>query len=293
MRTVYTNHELPHVWAHQTQQVGRGNHFFFDGPTIYSYGGHFPIATHVKNRRGDAAVLFTTRGYSTSTAKHLSYTRFACRSMRVFHVPLSADNLSNTLAGNRKTFLDDYQTRIKAAELSAGRSRKYADSALEALCRLVDEANDYAEFTGSPRRFTIPDLEQLRERAKHATARERERKRTEQAKLERVNADAIREWLSGERNTLPYTITRTYLRIVDDGANVETSKGAIFPVEHAKRGLAFVESIRESGQPYQRNGHTFHLGNYAIDKIDTSGNVTAGCHFVEYAEIARIAEFLR
>lgn len=290
MKTVFTNRELPHIWAHQSQPNGRGNNFFFEGDTIYSYGHHFPIARHVANARGDRAVLFTTRDYSVTTQRHKSLTRRACNG-RVFTVPFHGE--SGPVSSYRKTFLDDYQTRIAAQELTVGRSRKHTDWALERLMALVDEANAFADFAGSKRTFSVSNLDTLREQAKQATARERIRVAAEQTRLERVNADAIQEWLSGDRSTLPYTVKRIYLRVVTDGQNVETSKGAIIPMDHAKRGLRFVESIRTSGQAYQRNGHTFHLGPYAIDKIDTHGNVTAGCHFVEWAQIETIIERLR
>ena len=42
---------------------------FIEGKTIYSYGYHFPIAKKIGNNK----VLFNTKGYSNSTAKHKSY----------------------------------------------------------------------------------------------------------------------------------------------------------------------------------------------------------------------------
>ena len=77
------------------------------------------------------------------------------------------------------------------------------------------------------------------------------------------------------------------LRLV--GNEVQTSLGARFPVSHALNGLAFVRKVRESGQEFQRNGHSIHLGNYAIDRIEPDGTVHAGCHVVTWDEIERIA----
>lgn len=45
--------------------TGKGSNLFIDGKTIYSYGRHFPVAT--RTARG---MLFTSRGYSRTTAKH-------------------------------------------------------------------------------------------------------------------------------------------------------------------------------------------------------------------------------
>jgi hypothetical protein len=80
------------------------------------------------------------------------------------------------------------------------------------------------------------------------------------------------------------------LRIVCD--EVQTSRGARFPIAHAKRVLAFIRRVREFGQAYVRNGHTIHLGPYAIDRIEPDGTVKAGCHVVSWKEIERIAPAL-
>jgi len=61
-------------------------------------------------------------------------------------------------------------------------------------------------------------------------------------------------------------------------------------VEHARRGLALVDAVKASGDAWQRNGHTCHLGNYQIDRIDSNGTVHAGCHVVTYKAIERIRE---
>ena len=77
-----------------------------------------------------------------------------------------------------------------------------------------------------------------------------------------------------------------------DGNEVLTSRGARFPVSHAKRALAFVRKIRESCQAYVRNGRTVHLGHYSIDRIEPDGTVRAGCHVVSWQEIERLAPAL-
>lgn len=84
----------------------------------------------------------------------------------------------------------------------------------------------------------------------------------------------------------------TMLRISKDGSDVETSLGARVPVSHAVRGLRFVRNVVKSGQEYQRNGHTLHLGHYAIDRIEANGTLHAGCHVISYEEITRLAPSL-
>ena len=87
---LYPNRELPHLWAHQSQDEARNStsSLYFEGPTIYSYGSHFPIARHVTNERGERAVLFTTAHHSVTTSGHCSALASAIPpNVPVFHVP--------------------------------------------------------------------------------------------------------------------------------------------------------------------------------------------------------------
>ena len=78
---VMTNNEVAHAWFHQYEELGHGRNgtgsFYFEGPTIYSYGRHFPVATIVElpepltngKRR---IVLRNTDNYSITTSQHKS-----------------------------------------------------------------------------------------------------------------------------------------------------------------------------------------------------------------------------
>lgn len=51
---------------------------YYDGPVIYSYGSHFPIARYMLDTCGRVEyVLFTARGYSQTTACHKGLVRRA------------------------------------------------------------------------------------------------------------------------------------------------------------------------------------------------------------------------
>ena len=85
---------------------------------------------------------------------------------------------------------------------------------------------------------------------------------------------------------------QAYLRIDSAGANVETSLGAKVPLDHVTRALAIVRRLKASGQTYQRNGHTIHLGVYALDSMDVDGNIIAGCHHIAWSEVERLGATL-
>ena len=301
---VFDTGEIPHLWAHRTQEEARNRqgNLYFTSDTIYSYGSHFPIARHVTNDAGERAVLFTTATYSVTTSSHCSAVRSAIPSgIPVFHVPnvchgrysgseLTADDHGGNLA--------DYAERIEKYVITSARARSsYAKEwNNDHAVRLRDEAFAYCAFFGLP----VPNISEVRELDSEALTaiRKREAKRTaekaEQTKRERAEAvirqqELITKWRAGQYSGCLYDVP-AMLRI--DGNEVVTSRGARFPVSHAKRALAFVRKVHESGQAYVRNGRTIHLGPYALDRIEANGTVKAGCHVVSWEEIERIAPAL-
>ena len=301
---VFDTGEIPHLWAHRTQEEARNRqgNLYFTGDTIYSYGSHFPIARHVTNDAGERAVLFTTSTYSVTTSGHCSAVRSAIPSgIPVFHVPTVCHGRysgSELTADDHAGNLVDYVGRIENHIVTSARARSsYAKEwNHEHAVRLRDEAFAYCAFFGLPVP-NIPEVPALDSDALTAI-RKREAKRAaekaEQTKRERAEAivrqrELITKWRAGLYSGCLYDVP-TMLRI--DGDEVVTSRGARFPVFHAKRALVLVRKVRESGRAYVRNGHTIHLGAYAIDRIEADGTVKAGCHVVSWEEIERISSAL-
>jgi hypothetical protein len=298
---VFDTREIPHLWSHRTQDEARNRqgNLYFTGYTIYSYGSHFPIARHVVGEADERAVLLTTSTYSVTTSSHCSAVRSAIPSgIPVFHVPnvchgrysgseLTADDHAGNLA--------DYTERIEKHVVTSARARSSYTKEWnhEHAVRLRDEAFAYCAFFGLP----VPNIPEVPDLDSDAliAIRKREAKRAaekaEQTKRERSEAivrqqELITKWRAGLYSGCLYDVP-VMLRI--DGDEVVTSRGARFPVSHAKRALAFVRKVRESRQAYVRNGHTIHLGPYALDRIEEDGTVKAGCHVVCWQEIERIA----
>ena len=97
-KTMATNSQVAHAWANKTGKHCRGSNFFYDDDTIYSYGGHFPIARHM-----DGVVLFTTESYSNSTSKHLGHASNACNHLTRFNVAdVKANSKEGLLSGGIK-----------------------------------------------------------------------------------------------------------------------------------------------------------------------------------------------
>jgi hypothetical protein len=163
----------------------------------------------------------------------------------------------------------------------------------ERAVELRKEALWYATFFGlpDPAIEMVPDLDSeqmaaIKSREAKASAKKAaETKR--KAEEERVRwAQAAERWRKGEyHHYLPYGIP-TMLRIEDH--EVVTSRGARFPIIHAKRGLALVRAVMARGEDWRRNGQNCRLGHYQLDWVEANGTVHAGCHIVSWEEIERI-----
>lgn len=294
MKTVFPNRMVPHIWAQQNQPEGRGSNLFFDGPTIYSYGRHFPIASYVINPAGERAVLFTSRRYSVTTSKHIAYVRGSWdTSLPVFYVEnASADYLPYVHAENMRVFRADV---VQQTEKAYRANKRYRADRIDATLRAVAKANEYAAFFQLAERIEAPSFSDemiatARETQRVAAAKELE-KRKERDRIAALDAaESLIEWLSGR----PANLHRHYsspvaLRCID-GETLETSKGATVPMTHARRVFAFIKQVRESGNAWARNGKTVRVGHFQVDSVDVTGDIKAGCHDIQWTEIARFAK---
>jgi hypothetical protein len=282
IRHVYPVDMVAHLWAHRAQQSARnGSNFYFDGDTIYSYGSHFPIARHVETKRG-RVVLFTTRDYSVTTSGHKWTVLSACKHLTVFHVQHPTDT-------NRKAQFAEYRERYLVLARKYSKARSNKPWILDGLRDLVEEANRFAQFFGLRSRLSMPaDLSVMEAECKAVEKRERERKQRAEVKHQREALERLQNWVDGETD---YLCQQSYgpIRLRIKGDELQTSRGARVPLDHAVKAFRTIKRLHDKGQAYERNGHTIHLGHFALDAVDVQGNVIAGCHHVEWSEIERIA----
>jgi hypothetical protein len=185
---VFKTDEIPHLWAHQTQDSARNsrNNLYFSGDTIYSYGSHFPIARIVKQGK-KTCVLFTTRSYSVTTSGHISAVRGAIPpGMTVFKVTNPLDSPSSGLAG--------YISAIETVAQSA-RNRKMETTRnqdVQSAEALITECKQFCKFFGlkQPKFPKLPviDVEKLQRQNDAIKERARTRNERERAHWEDVKA---------------------------------------------------------------------------------------------------------
>jgi hypothetical protein len=301
------NKQVAHLWANQSKESGSGSHFYFEGATIFSYGPHFPIARHVNRRDGLGAVLFTTDGYSSSTARHKSYVSQACHHHRVFYV-------ADVRSDDRQAQFNDYRTRVAELVKKAAAARRVAnkEALAESARKLAAEANDFAAF------FTLPPACRIDASAEELgnllhTIEEEQRKETQRQKRARAKATRDAEKRRLQREAVARK-EATGWALYEDGAPgvslhdappvlrvklnadgspsavVETSHGAEVPVAEVARAVRFVAAVRARGIGWQRNGHVFRVGHFQLDEVTPAGNVRAGCHTFEWSEVERFAK---
>lgn len=288
MKTVYSNSMVAHVWAQQSQSYGRSNNgqFYFQDSTIYSYGSHFPIARFVTHK-GKTAVLYTTKSYRMTTAKHKNHVWQAIIDQRIFCVP---DVMALDHRANCKAMQDKINKR------AASFIRKHRSSGVShELCEIVEQvkrANAYAEFFGLKWRAVEPVItaEQIavvkeynrvwdaRQEAKNA-----ERKRVAMLR----DSERLAEWLAGGNVGSLHNLLITYLRVRDD--ELQTSRGASVPLEHAIKAFRLIKACKDAGKTWHRNGQQIRVGHFEVDAINIDGSIKAGCHTITWPEIERIA----
>jgi len=262
MKTVFSNNELPHVWAHGTQEEGRNpqNSFFFNGRTIYSYGYHFPIAV----RMDDNVYLLTTRGYSNTTSKHIGKV--------LWSIPTGAKIIrcSDPSIQYNESSMNQWDVDINTQLDKMSRAKKPAIYVNEIL-RLVAQAQAYCDYFGKDNRLSHYATMDFGVKADELKAINKAKADADK----KENAERLAKWRNFETNDLWLKGHNkdTYLR--SDGETVTTSRGIKLPIDVYRRYKSMLPNLGREVLGYRVNSVT--------DKY-----VTIGCHNISIKEINNI-----
>lgn len=287
MRTKYSsNLELSHIWANDPDpSIGKSaNSMSCQNGKLYSY------ATCIAEIIGNT-VIFNDASYSNTTSKHQSLARSAARHYKALYIEIPQRGL-DSLSMNQRDFNEiivEYNER-KASEylVKASNARKsetetvYLGTAHNIFSSLVE----YAKLLGLE--YDAPDLESLKESATKAYEQAKALEKIRRAERIKAQAEALENWRAGldVRNFFEVTA----LRIKED--QIETTKGARIPVDHAIKFWGLIKSWHEKGVSYVKDHHSIHLGNYSVNRFENDV-LTVGCHSIPYSEIESIAHQLR
>jgi len=254
---------------------------------IYSYGRHFCIAIIDEVAR---VCLFTTRGYSNTTARHINEVSYAIRGLD-YNIIYCYDPDGLT-AGN----IESYAAQIVANAKSFSRSRIHGAFYLDKIKETYKNACEYREYFKLKKRDFAPvekvyntfnaenaaesvktilaDQEKARKREEAKRLKE-ERRRAAIAKMK--STERVQMWENGENVFLNWTDTDENVPLRVKGKKgyfvIETGRGVNVPLIEAQRvaGLVLsgsfegltvngVYNIREYNAEYVQIGcHRFNM----------------------------------
>ena len=289
------NRELFHRWANRVKDHGKSGNVFYEGPVLYSYGRHFPLAvlTGKAAPDGKEIVLVNSRTYSSTTAKHKGQAVRASSHMVRIYVPHPSSTHAPHLAENLERL--NKETATACAKIKDIRScvdyREQDARNCEQAARLYRRTflKGRGHVHALPKDFDAI-LTAAREREERHTTKSRERD-AETARLRALsNVEKIAAWRDGESVSLPWGLP-CMLRMDPSNALpiVQTSQGVEVPLSHARRVYGAVLNVMASGVDFESNGHTIPVGVYKVDKIGADGTLRAGCHMITFEEIDRFA----
>jgi hypothetical protein len=315
--------EVAHIWAQQNQPEGRTptGHCFFENKFIWSYGKHYCLGAILTNKKGEKIALLNEDSSSPTTNGQRGDVRSAVSHYRKLYTTHSILYLLFSyryapVADFKAALIRDVATYTTRALISAAKSasnrRKPSliESDINGGLWVFNQGVDLLAFYGlKPDKKTVKLAALIQGNhaqviaqnsamvAREKKAREKAAK-IEKAEKEKLALAMLNQWRNNEFldykeqyafRCLPFTA----LRVMADGENVETSKGAYFPVSHALKAFPHIRECKEQSQGVKANNHAMKLGSYHIDEVFANGDVKAGCHFVTWAEIELIARQLK
>lgn len=282
------NSQVSHAWANS--KPGKGSNYSSDGTTLFSYST--AIGKHTTDSKKRSTILLTTKSYSNSTARHQSYAERAV-SGSVHHV----DNVNATSKAEHQANFADRRDNIEALIRKASKARTAKAYLIERAQQRAAEANLYAEAFGLRARVKLSDnidqmlADALEARKKEDKKNSAKRKKEEQTRAKQYASD-LADWLAGRCSRTQYDRATVYLRLVNNGETVQTSKGAEFPATHAKRAFRLISKVKQLGTAWHKNGESCPVGVFQVDSISEGGDVVAGCHVIKWEQIEDMARQL-
>jgi len=303
MKTVFSNSETCHIWAHQQQSNGHNanSSIFFENTIIYSYGKHFAMARICEK---EGITLITTQSYSVTTSAHLSEVGRAVSHHKVIYV-------DNVLAGNNefdnnktnqfchKQNIEHLVDQYQQLALKSARARANSDWLLQSAERTRAQAIEYRKVF-KVKGVKIPAIENkeaLLAKAKVMKAKAAQARKAFKAENLALFTQVLAEWKAGEISTMGRFRTydnQTYLKLIkkENELMVQSSQNVNCSIKHAKLAYLMVKRCVARKDEWKTNGHSIHLGTFKVDSISATGTLKAGCHTIKLAEIQWLADQL-
>ena len=303
MKTKFTNSELTHVWANQTQSHGKGSNMFFEYDSIYSYGYHFKLAQHVTNKDGKKCVLFNDRGYSNTTSKHQSLVWRSIPANVEFYKVRSFFNDIDAASTAHKDNLINYLEYAEQAKDKAIKASKLKMGYLQQVKNSVDVFEKYCNFFGLDNldkfnpilgnglsikeRFELINswvwgFENSKELKQWQIKQEENKKKAEQKAIEKAK-ESIEAFRQFKISSIYANLGHYLLRYNEETQMIETSGGV------KMHGLIFIKAYNRLINGDLQKGQ--HVGDFTYNGIENE-IVSVGCHKIPMTEIKNVVSLL-
>jgi hypothetical protein len=277
MRKVFSNADQTiHAFAQQTNNPnagGRSGNVYFDGVRLYSYGRHYELARYLDND----TVLINDKGYSVTTAKHISKARHGLSQYRQFFA-------SHCESMAVRIQLEGIREKLQTAR----KPEKYVNEAMY----LIDKYNEWKKYHEENRErlaYTLPnypaDLPIIAEFLSLFGAVDfTERLKAQRDAEKKWKANAAQSFKEAFRNFEPFEAYRNlaklpYSLIRINGENIETSQFVTIPLDEARKAW----ELYKLGKI--RNGDK--VGEYSVISANDI-QIRIGCHLLNVTDLQEV-----
>ena len=295
MKKVFSsNWECIHVFCQGEQNEGRSSSVFFENGILYSYGRHYELAKFVLIK-GVKTLLLNTNNWSNSTSKHQHLTRnsankysysiesldFGCfKEKSIF----SEFNTLNAHKNNVRFYFERCQkSRLMKNWYGLKKHLKDYSKACGILEVWPENLIDENQFSEVSIKFeALEKMYSERNKKREAAEIERIKKEREIDLLELP--EKLELWRKGSYNGTLRGLENPALRLTKDKKSIQTSLGALVPLDAARALLLAIRSgIDVKGQ---------RIGHYTVNYVSLD-SVIIGCHTLQWSEINLIGDSLR
>lgn len=284
MKTVYSsNRELAHIWANNNEPTvfKRASSLSCQNDRLYSYN------TCIAEIVGDA-VIFNNHSYSNSTAKHQGLARQSIHSKNIISLDIPRLNL-RTLQFTQGDFyaviVEPNHNKIAELLVKAERARLNGDFYKAQAFTISENVKAYAQLLNL--NYEPLDLGEYQALALQADKARKAQEKIRKAERIKEQAENLAKWKAGEDVRAYFEVTA--LRIKGD--EIETSRGAKIPVEHAIRAYPILKRLHERDSSVDISAHSIKLGHYSVNRVEKN-DLIVGCHKIPFSEIYSIANQL-
>ena len=296
MKKVNTPQNVAHLFANKVQEEARSQgNFYFNHNTIYSYGSHFPIATHYND-----VLLFTLRTYSNTTQKHIGLVRSAAS-----HLPkIFCAYPDNAARGLHVENIEWWIKKVKSITKNILNARK-PEIYIAQIAQEITNATEYVNFfkiklTKEQKKIlTLADTNEY----KAALQKEKEAKELFEKNIltsgKKLFDKSINAWVNYNEKEFREKLTNRQKNLLNaymnlqnanevflrsNGSEVETTKGVKLPVDVAKRYYNWFIKIAPNGC----ENCNYKILDYDVKEANNK-HLVVGCHDIDINVINQLA----